>query len=96
MTANMRSQLFAMLLVILATMVSQSVAGFFAAVFAYSSLQPICATGVMACYAAGGATWGATLAATAPPTIVACNAAFGACQGAAFKVSGVAAALPLP
>ncbi|TVY81250.1 hypothetical protein LSUE1_G006546, partial [Lachnellula suecica] len=28
----------------------------------------------MACYAAAGFTWGATLGATAPATIVACNA----------------------
>ena len=46
----------------------------------YGVCQGGCAGIVMACYGAAGYTWGATLGATAPPTIVACNAAFGACQ----------------
>jgi hypothetical protein len=32
----------------------------------------------MACYGAAGYTWGATVGATAPASIVACNSAFGA------------------
>ncbi|KFY03024.1 hypothetical protein V490_00318 [Pseudogymnoascus sp. VKM F-3557] len=47
---------------------------------AYGICQAGCAAVVTACYGAGGATWGATLAATAPPTIVACNSAFGTCS----------------
>lgn len=47
---------------------------------AYGVCQAGCASIVMACYAAGGATWGATLGATAGPTIVACNAGFGTCS----------------
>lgn len=47
---------------------------------AYGVCQSGCAGLVMACYAAGGATWGATLGATAGPTIMACNTAFGICS----------------
>lgn len=47
---------------------------------AYAACQSGCATVVMACYAAGGATWGATAGATAPATIVGCNTAFGVCS----------------
>ncbi|KAK7178169.1 hypothetical protein PSPO01_15782 [Paraphaeosphaeria sporulosa] len=39
-----------------------------------------------ACYSAAGCTWGATLGAAAPATIVACNAAFGTCQAACTAV----------
>ncbi|KAJ8059346.1 hypothetical protein OCU04_012303 [Sclerotinia nivalis] len=46
---------------------------------AYGVCQSCCAIVVMACYSAAGFTWGATLGATAPPTIIACNAAFGLC-----------------
>ncbi|PLB47383.1 zygote-specific protein [Aspergillus steynii IBT 23096] len=46
----------------------------------YGICQAGCSGVAMACYAAAGCTWGATLGATAPPAIVACNAAFGACQ----------------
>ncbi|RDI87998.1 hypothetical protein Vi05172_g1982 [Venturia inaequalis] len=52
----------------------------------YAVCQAGCASVVMACYAAGGATWGATLGATAPATIVACNAAYGTCQTACAAV----------
>ncbi|KAJ5116293.1 hypothetical protein N7456_000641 [Penicillium angulare] len=52
----------------------------------YGICQAGCASLVMACYAAGGATWGATLGATAPPTIVGCNTAFGTCQVACAAV----------
>jgi hypothetical protein len=49
---------------------------------AYGICQAGCATVVMACYTAGGATWGVTLGATAPATIIGCNTAFGSCQAA--------------
>ena len=49
---------------------------------AYGICQAGCAAVVMACYSAAGFTWGATLGASAPPTIIACNAAFGTCQAA--------------
>ena len=52
----------------------------------YGICQAGCASVVMACYAAGGATWGATLGATAPATIVGCNAAYGTCQAACAVV----------
>ncbi|PWY63836.1 hypothetical protein BO83DRAFT_323600 [Aspergillus eucalypticola CBS 122712] len=45
----------------------------------YGICQAGCAAVVMACYSAAGYTWGATLGATAPASIVACNAAFGTC-----------------
>jgi len=53
---------------------------------AYGVCQAGCAAVVMACYAAGGATWGATLAITAPATIVGCNAGYGTCQAACAAV----------
>jgi len=73
---------------------------------AYGACQAGCAAIVMACYAAGGATWGksniyhrpprraretdsavgATLAITAPATILGCNAAYGTCQTACAAV----------
>jgi hypothetical protein len=49
---------------------------------AYGICQAGCAGIVMACYSAAGFTWGATLGASAPATIIACNTAFGACQAA--------------
>ncbi|KAK6506654.1 hypothetical protein TWF481_005113 [Arthrobotrys musiformis] len=49
---------------------------------AYGICQAGCATVVMACYGAAGFVWGATLAAAAPPTIIACNSAYGSCQAA--------------
>ncbi|KAL8392178.1 hypothetical protein RB595_002388 [Gaeumannomyces hyphopodioides] len=57
---------------------------------AYGICQGGCAAVVMACYSAAGFTWGATLGASAPATIIACNTAFGTCQ------AGCAAALLLP
>ena len=48
----------------------------------YGICQAGCAAVVMACYTAAGYTWGATLGASAPATIVACNSAFGTCQAA--------------
>lgn len=56
------------------------VATVYAGPLGYAVCQAGCASVVMACYAAGGATWGATLGATAPATIVGCNAAYGTCQ----------------
>lgn len=47
---------------------------------AYGICQAGCAAVVTACYSAAGFTWGATLGATAPASIIACNSAFGACQ----------------
>ena len=47
---------------------------------AYGICQAGCAGVAMACYSAAGATWGATLGASAPATVIACNAAFGACS----------------
>ena len=41
---------------------------------------------VMACYGTAGFIWGATLDATAPASIIACNSAFGACQAACAAV----------
>ncbi|KAH8653200.1 zygote-specific protein, partial [Tricladium varicosporioides] len=52
----------------------------------YGICQAGCATVVMACYTAAGFTWGATLGASAPPTILACNAAFGTCSAACAAV----------
>ncbi|KAF2806436.1 uncharacterized protein BDZ99DRAFT_466009 [Mytilinidion resinicola] len=52
----------------------------------YGVCQAGCAGLVMACYSAAGFTWGATLGATAPATIVACNTAFGSCQAACAAV----------
>jgi len=52
----------------------------------YGICQSGCAGVVMACYSAGGATWGATLGITAPATILGCNAAFGSCQAACAAV----------
>ncbi|KAF2490063.1 hypothetical protein BU16DRAFT_518757 [Lophium mytilinum] len=52
----------------------------------YGICQAGCAGVVMACYSAGGATWGATLGATAPATIIGCNTAFGSCQAACAAV----------
>ena len=49
---------------------------------AYGICQAGCSSVVMACYAAAGFTWGATLGATAPASVIACNTAYGACQAA--------------
>lgn len=59
---------------------------------AYGVCQAGCASVVMACYAAAGFTWGATLGATAPASIIACNTAFGSCQAACVA----AGLLPTP
>ncbi|KAF7871723.1 hypothetical protein EAF04_003830 [Stromatinia cepivora] len=58
---------------------------------AYGVCQSGCAGVVMACYSAAGFTWGATLGATAPPTIIACNTAFGFCSAkcAGFLVAPI-------
>jgi hypothetical protein len=70
----------------LANIISTSITAFLiiptadAEPLAYGLCQSGCAGVVMACYTAGGATWCATLAATAPATILACNAAFGKCS----------------
>jgi hypothetical protein len=58
----------------------------------YGICQAGCASVVMACYAAAGATWGATLGATAPATAIACNSAYGTCQAACAAVL----LIPLP
>ncbi|KAI1132034.1 hypothetical protein F5Y10DRAFT_231933 [Nemania abortiva] len=54
---------------------------------AYGLCQAGCASVVTACYAAAGFTWGATLGASAPASIVACNAAFGTCQAACAAIA---------
>lgn len=54
---------------------------------AYAICQKGCAGVVMACYAAAGATWGATLGLNAPATVIACNASFGACSAACAVVA---------
>ena len=53
---------------------------------AYGVCQAGCAGVVMACYSAAGFTWGATLGASAPPTILACNTTFGTCQASCAAV----------
>jgi hypothetical protein len=53
---------------------------------AYGICQAGCSAVVMACYTAGGFTWGATLGATAPTTIVGCNTAFDTFQAACAAV----------
>ncbi|KAF2629746.1 hypothetical protein BU25DRAFT_337128 [Macroventuria anomochaeta] len=52
----------------------------------YGICQTSCSAFVMACYSATGFTWGATLAATAPASILVCNAAYGTCQTACATV----------
>ncbi|KAH7066527.1 hypothetical protein FB567DRAFT_458571 [Paraphoma chrysanthemicola] len=52
----------------------------------YGICQAACSAVVMACYSAAGFTWGATLGATAPSSILACNPAFGTCQAACAAV----------
>lgn len=49
---------------------------------AYGVCQAGCSAVVMACYGAAGATWGATMGATAPASVLAGNSAYGACQAA--------------
>ncbi|KAJ5059812.1 hypothetical protein PSV09DRAFT_2241425 [Bipolaris maydis] len=53
---------------------------------AYGLCQAGCSAVVMACYSAAGFTWGATLGASAPASIIACNTAFGTCQAACASV----------
>ncbi|KAK1997917.1 hypothetical protein LX36DRAFT_577335 [Colletotrichum falcatum] len=53
---------------------------------AYGICQAGCSAVVMACYAAAGATWGATLGLTAAPSVIACNVAYGTCQAACAAV----------
>ena len=59
---------------------------------AYGMCQAGCASVAMACYGAAGFTWGASLGATLPASIVACNSAFGTCQAACWA----ALAAPIP
>jgi hypothetical protein len=53
---------------------------------AYGVCQAGCATVVMACYSAAGFTWGATMGASAPASVIVCNSAFGTCQAACASV----------
>ncbi len=76
----MPSILFTFLL--LAVFISDASAG----PVGYGVCQAGCSAVVMACYGAAGFTWGATLGATAPASIIACNTAFGACQAACAAV----------
>jgi hypothetical protein len=52
----------------------------------YGICQAGCSSVVMACYAAAGFTWGATIGATAPASIILCNSAYGTCQAACAAV----------
>ncbi|KAJ5776746.1 uncharacterized protein N7511_001757 [Penicillium nucicola] len=54
----------------------------FAGPAAYGICQAGCAAVVMACYSAAGFTWGATMGASAPASVLVCNSAFGTCQAA--------------
>lgn len=47
----------------------------------------------MVCYSAAGASWGVTLGASAPATVIACNGAFGVCSA---KCAAVALLAPTP
>jgi hypothetical protein len=76
-----------MKLALLATTALLSVPGALAGPLAYAACQGGCATLVMACYAAGGCTWGATLGATAPATIIACNTGYAGCQATCATVA---------
>jgi hypothetical protein len=53
---------------------------------AYGVCQAGCAAVVMTCYSAAGFTWGATMGASAPASVMACNLAFGKCQAACAAV----------
>ena len=44
---------------------------------AYGVCQAGCAAVVMACYSAAGFTWGATMGASAPASIIVCNSPSG-------------------
>ncbi|KAK8182516.1 hypothetical protein BC567DRAFT_220126 [Phyllosticta citribraziliensis] len=52
----------------------------------YGICQAGCSGVVVACYAAAGFTFGTVLAAAAPPAIINCNSAYGACQAACALV----------
>jgi hypothetical protein len=54
---------------------------------AYGICQAGCASVVMACYGAAGFTWGATLGATAPASILLCNSSHGVCQAACAAIA---------
>lgn len=90
----MRVRAISTLVLVVAMRIGLSDAGPGSALATYGAMQAICAKAVMSCYGAGGATWGATMGITAPPTIVACNAGFGACQASAAKAAGIAAVIP--
>lgn len=47
---------------------------------AYGICQTGCAGVVVACYSAAGAVFGTVAAPVAPPALLACNGAFGACS----------------
>lgn len=61
--------------------------GAFAGPAAYGVCQAGCSAVVTACYAAAGFTWGATLGATAPASILLCNSSYGACQAACAAIA---------
>ncbi|RBQ81898.1 hypothetical protein FVER14953_21526 [Fusarium verticillioides] len=54
---------------------------------AYAACRAGCSAIVMACYGAAGFVWGTRLSATAPPTIIASNNAFGTCSAVCAKVA---------
>lgn len=90
----MHFQMLITLSIVLTMFALSGNAAFFSALAVYRAMQPACAKAVMACYATGGSTWGTTLGLTAPLTIAACNAGFGACQASAAKAAGLAALIP--
>lgn len=53
----------------------------------YAACQAGCAPSAMACYAAAGFTWGATLGITAPATVLSCNLALGKCYAACAAIA---------
>ncbi|KAF5560641.1 methyltransferase [Fusarium phyllophilum] len=69
------------------TVASLFFAGVSAGPQAYAACQAGCSAIVMACYGAAGVIWGTILVVNAPPTIIACNDAFGTCSAVCAKVA---------
>jgi hypothetical protein len=63
-----------------------------AGLLAYGACQVGCSVAVGACYTAAGFTFGTVLAAAAPPAILACNTA----QGACYASCAALALAPIP
>ncbi|CAM9769094.1 unnamed protein product [Ectocarpus sp. 4 AP-2014] len=85
------------LIVCLVLMASTVAGGPAAALAAYGSCQTGCNVVAVACYAAGGATFGVvTGGAGVPIAIAGCNTALGTCMAACWGVTGAAALAPTP